>query len=193
MNMLRTLFVLPILIGFSVNGYSDAFAESNKHIIQDKLPSAVIETIRVAEEDCRIDKSDTKQKMKTNPDNIVQRADINGDGITDYMFFDSNIYCEAGASFRQGNGGVGVVIFAGIKNGGAIEAFGKTVSGARIEKSGSKNVVWVAVGGGYCGQENLKSKADAISCDRPLVWDSKTEKFDFAPLSEARFPTQLFK
>jgi hypothetical protein len=125
--------------------------------------------------------------MKTKADEIVKRADLNADGITDFMFFDDDIYCEMGASFRNGNGGVGVVIFVGTKDGNAKLAFEKTVYDARIEKVNSKNIVWLTVGGAYCGQKNFKSRSDAIACERPLVWNKSTENFDFALPSETKF------
>jgi hypothetical protein len=94
-----------------------------------------------------------------------------------------------GASFRNGNGGIRVVIFFGNKDGSAKLAFEKTAFDARIEKVNSKNIVWLTVGGGYCGQKKF-SKSDAIVCERPLVWNESTKNFDFALLSETKFLKQ---
>jgi hypothetical protein len=123
--------------------------------------------------------------LKTNL-SFVKQGDFNDDGFTDFLIEDAYIYCDLGMAARHGNGGYGVIIFAGTPN-GVIEAFDKTVFGVYVEQS----TVWIAVGGHYCGQETFQSRAAAISCDRLLKWDAKLKQFDFAPLTQARFPSKL--
>jgi len=152
------------------------------------IPDAVIAEIKSLENECRLEESSTPQS-DSNYD-YIKRADLNGDGIDDYVIEDGYVPCEAGASFRHGNGGTGVIIFAGTSN-GAIKAFDKTVFGISIEGASSKPVAWVAVGGHYCGQKTFVSRAAAIRCDRPLIWNASSKQFNFAPLKKARFPSEL--
>lgn len=150
-----------------------------------KIPAAVKDEVKRLEMECRFDEAQKKAPMKTTLD-FIKKADLNDDGMMDYVLEDAYVECEAGAAFRHGNGGTGVIIFAGAKD-GAVKAYDNTVSGINLEQKDSKTTAWISVGGSYCGQKNMKSRADAISCDRPLVWNAKKNQFDFAPLSKARF------
>lgn len=175
-------FLLLLLFTFCTN-YAEAFAAQELN-----LPPAVIAEIHNLEEECRLDKTSTQQNEFSY--DYMKYADLNGDGIKDYIIEDAYIPCEAGASFRHGNGGTGVIILAGTSD-DAIKAFDKTVFGISIEKDNSKSVAWVAVGGHYCGQKTFVSRAASISCDRPLVWNASSKQFDFAPLKQSRFPSKL--
>ncbi len=119
---------------------------------------------------------------------LIKIADLNDDGIMDYIIDNSDVYCEIGG--RNGNGGTGIVIFVGTKD-DAVKAFDKTVFGIYVENTGSKDTAWISVGGGYCGQENF-TRATAITCDIPLIWNKTTMQLEFAPLSQSMFPTQIF-
>ena len=141
-----------------------------------ELPAEVIAEIIRLEAEC-----DGKPPLKTDL-NTVQKADINGDGVTDYVISDGQVDCAIGASFRHGNGGTGVIIFAGTAT-GAVKAYDDTVFDVKVENGKA----WVGVGGHRCGQGEFKSRADAISCDLPLLWNAAKQKFEEAPVSQARF------
>lgn len=175
----------PILLGIMTSIISSPLAFAAE---ETKIPDIVIAEIKNLEDECRLEKSSPSSE-DSNYD-YIKHADLNGDGIEDYIIEDIYIPCEAGASLRHGNGGTGVIIFAGTPE-GATKVFDKTVFGVSIEKQKSKSVAWIAVGGHYCGQKTFASRAAAISCDRPLVWNESSKKFDFAPLKQARFPSAL--
>ncbi|MBL0320403.1 MAG: hypothetical protein IPP74_14105 [Alphaproteobacteria bacterium] len=181
MKKVSLLFIF-ISLALSPNGAS-ARAAKEAHI-----PDAVIAEIKSLEEGCRLEKS-TSQQTESKYD-YVKRVDLNGDGVDDFILEDAYIPCEAGASYRHGNGGTGVIIFANTPR-GVIKAFDKTVFGITIEKLESKATVWIKVGGHYCGQEIFVDRASAISCDIPLVWNASTKQFNLAPLNQARFPRRF--
>ena len=147
------------------------------------LPPTVVTEIKEMEDSCR----DRPNGLIKTDLSAIKILDITGDGLSDYIIDDSTIACESGlASFHHGNGGVGIVIFAGTKN-GALKVFDRTVLGIDIKPSKSPRVVWIKVGGAYCGKFSLKRKIDAITCERSLIWNKKRKKLVFTPLSQAVF------
>jgi hypothetical protein len=59
-----------------------------------------------------------------------------------------------------------------------------------LKRVGSSSELSLRVSGPLCGQEGNPSHAEAIACDRPLIWNSVVQRMDFAPLSEARAITR---
>ncbi len=177
---------------FIITFLSFSQAMAAERITEADLPEAVLFDIRDTENACLLEslkgKQITEQRpIKSDLNRVIKRADLNHDGLTDFIIFTYSIYCELGAAFMWGNGGIPVGIYVGTPDGNASYAFDKTVWSVYIEQEGNKSVVWVGVGGGYCGQKHFKSRADAIRCDRKLLWDSNTQQFEFAPLEQARF------
>lgn len=174
------VFLCIMFLFIGITSFHSLAADSKKH---QKLPDSVVAEIQSLEAECR--DGDSVKPIKTNF-NVVKMVDLNGDGLLDYVIDDRDIYCELGESSRHGNGGTGIIIFAGIKDGGAIKAFDKTVWDISIKKAGKRSVAWATVGGHYCGQDNFKSRSDAIICYRSLVWNKSSNEFEFSPLSQAK-------
>jgi len=151
------------------------FATTHVQAAPSPLPDPVNKYLVKLEQDC-LSKSYRGWLPKTDP-SVVQQVDVNGDGITDYIINDSLVECEMGAAFRHGNGGTGVTVFAGTSK-GAVLAYEDTVFDIRAEGGRA----WVMVGGHLCGQHEFKSRAEAISCERELLWDPKSQKLEMAPL-----------
>lgn len=114
---------------------------------------------------------------------LLRSADLNGDGVADWVL-DQGVYvCEGAASLFGGSGGSQVSVWAGRPGGGVSEpfshgAFGVTIDGGRA---------WLTVGGELCGQNTAgRSRAEYAHCERPLRWDARAQAFAFAPVSESR-------
>jgi hypothetical protein len=122
---------------------------------------------------------------------FVARGDLNGDGIEDWAFDEGKLNCTGAASIYGGSGGSQIVVFVGVPGDGAKQAFQHGAYGMKLERVGAADTLWLLVGGPLCGQAHPSSRADAISCDRPLLWDQARGRFDFAPLSRARFPSRI--
>jgi hypothetical protein len=124
-------------------------------------------------------------------DTFVAHGDLNGDGIEDWAFDEGGFNCEGAASIFTGSGGSQVVVFIGLTNGDARIAFQHGAYGMRLERIGSRSILWLGVGGALCGQAGEPSHAEAIYCDRLLVWNMETKRFDFAPLVSIRTPRHI--
>jgi hypothetical protein len=122
---------------------------------------------------------------------LAQRGDLNGDGIADWAIDEGGFDCEGAASLFSGSGGAQVVVFIATRDGGARKAFEHGAFGMRMEQAGGHTVLWLVVGGPMCGQRNARSRADMINCDRPLVWDARHRRMEFAPLSRVRRPSRI--
>ena len=114
---------------------------------------------------------------------LLRSVDLNGDGVPDWVL-DQGVYaCNGAASLFGGSGGSSVMVWAGLSGGGAGQPFGQAAHGAKIENGR----LWLTVGGGFCGQNTAGlSRAEMTYCERPLAWDARARKFDFAPVSEIR-------
>jgi hypothetical protein len=115
----------------------------------------------------------------------VTRADLNGDGNEDFVLYVGSVNCD-GAAGIYGDREKGVTVYAGDGKGGAVAAFTEPVYGAKIEDSGGAAKLWLGVSGARCGKPPAKDFASEAFCDRPLVWDAKTKKFEYAPVSAVR-------
>jgi hypothetical protein len=117
-----------------------------------------------------------------------QQADLTGDGIQDWIFDEGGYQCDGAASIYCGSGSHGcqVKVFIGLPKGNARLAFENGAFGFSIERKGSAAVLYLGVAGPLCGQRDLRDFASAIHCDRPVLWNSATRQFEFAPLSSVR-------
>lgn len=117
----------------------------------------------------------------------IQQADLNGDGITDYVMDDAQISCEGAESLFAGSGGSAVTVFAGTQN-GAAKVFSQNVFAVKLERDRRPPRLYLGVGGKLCGQKNTEdmSNAQLSLCLRPLRWDAKRHVLDFAPLAEKK-------
>ena len=116
---------------------------------------------------------------------LVQIADVTGDGRADYVINEGAFDCVGAESyFSGGSGGSSVSVYVSDTTGSAKQAFTHGVFGVHMERSGQTARVWLGVGGPLCGQKQFRSRAEAEDCWRPLQW--KGGKLDFAPVSQKR-------
>jgi hypothetical protein len=122
---------------------------------------------------------------KADTSNAVKRADLNGDGIEDYVLDVGAVNCDGAASI-YGDREKGVIVYVGDGKGGATEAFNDMSYGMTIEGAGPAAKLWLTVSGQSCGKPPAKDFASENFCDRSLVWNAKTRKFDYAPVSTVK-------
>jgi hypothetical protein len=118
-------------------------------------------------------------------DQAVRQADLNGDGKADFVLFVGWINCE-GAASAYGDRAKAVYVYAGDAQGGAASAFAESAYDVRIDGTGTAAKAWLTVSGGLCGQKQAATFAEEKFCERPLAWNGKTRRFDFAPVSTVR-------
>ena len=143
------------------------------------LPATVAKAVKEAAAIC------TEVGGKADASQAVKRADLNGDGAEDYVLDIGAINCEGAASV-YGDREKGVLVYAGDGKGGATEAFNGMSYGARVEGTGTAAKLWLTVSGADCGKPPAKDFASENFCERPLAWNAKTRKFDFAPVSTVK-------
>lgn len=149
-----------------------------------RLPAAVQAHVAGLHKECR----EYGGSPGPAPD-LVKSADLNGDGLADYVVNIGAYVCEGAASaLAAGQSGAGVTVFAGGPGGTATQAFSDTVYAANIETKAGKAQVFMEVGGAACGQRNAANVpfSNWTFCARPLVWNPAKRVFDYAPLSQAR-------
>jgi hypothetical protein len=119
---------------------------------------------------------------KANTDAAVKRADLNGDGREDYVLDVGSINCDGAASI-YGDREKAVLIYVSDAAGGAKNAFTGMHYGARLEGTGPAAKLWLTTSGADCGKKQAVDFASESFCERYIVWNAKTQKFDYAPLS----------
>lgn len=144
-----------------------------------KLPATVAKDLKEIAADC------TGVEGKPMTADAVKAADLNGDGHEDYVLFVGWINCE-GAPGIYGDREKGVRVYAGDGAGGASQAFAGATYDAKIEGTGVAAKLWITVSGADCGRKPAANFASESFCDRPLAWNGKTGKFDWAPVSSVR-------
>ena len=120
-----------------------------------------------------------------NTANAVKRVDLSGDGNLDYVFFVGWMHCPGSASL-YGDREKSVTVFAGDAAGGAAAAFSGMVFDVKLEGTAPALQLWLTVSGSGCGKPPAPDFARENFCDRALVWNAKTKKFDFAPVATVR-------
>jgi hypothetical protein len=124
------------------------------------------------------------------PDKFAEHG-ILADGFEFWAINEGAFRCDGAASLFSGSGGSQVVVYLTLPNGHAKQIFASGADGFSVEHSGKFTKLWIGVGGPLCGQKGNPTHADAMSCDRPLTWNAKGQRLDFAPLSRARIPGHL--
>ncbi|MFO1207345.1 MAG: hypothetical protein U1E63_16745 [Burkholderiales bacterium] len=117
--------------------------------------------------------------------NAVKRADLNGDGKEDYILDVGSIQCDGAASI-YGDRDKSVTVYVGDGAGGARSAFNEWAYEAKLEGTGPATKLWLTVMGSNCGRKPAKDFASETFCDRPVVWNPKTQKFEFGSVSTVR-------
>jgi hypothetical protein len=144
-----------------------------------KLPAAVAADVKSNADMCR-DAGGT-----SNTANAVKSADLNGDGKLDFVFLNGWIQCDGAASI-YGDREKALTVYAGDGAGGAVKAFSDAVFDAKLEGTGAATKLWLGVSGTGCGKPPAPDFASESFCDRALVWNAKTKKFEYAPVSTVR-------
>lgn len=143
------------------------------------LPRVVAAQVQALVASCR--EVDGKPELA----GLVQRADLNGDGREDYVVDVAGMVC-VGAWSVFGDRAKDLSVYAGDGRGGAALAFSEPVFGTRLEPAPRGTQLWLTVMGQACGQPAARDFASERFCERPLRWNARTGRFDYAPLSMAR-------
>ena len=115
----------------------------------------------------------------------VKRVDLTGDGMDDFVPDVGSVNCDGAASI-YGDREKGVTVYVGDGKGGATSAFSDSAYAAAIEEAGSAASLWLTVSGERCGKAPAQDFANENFCDRAIVWNAGTRKFDFAPVATVR-------
>lgn len=151
---------------------------------QKKLPIAVQKDLAEMVKMCK----DVGGKPMKSPD-LLQIADLTGDGLPDFVVDQGVFNCNGAASLFSGSGGSQMSVYVGTPDGQAFQAFSSGSFGVKVDKTSKPAKLQVLVGGAMCGQRitaNM-SRSDHKSCWRPVIWDTKRKKMDFAPVSHVQF------
>jgi hypothetical protein len=144
-----------------------------------RLPAAVAADVKPHADMCR------EVGGKPQARDAVKTADLNGDGVADYVFFLGWMWCDGAASL-YGDREKGISVYIGDGKGGATTAFSGAAFDAKIEGSGASAKLWLDVMGQTCGRKPAANFASESFCSRALAWNAKTRTFDFAPVSTVR-------
>ncbi|MDO4879641.1 MAG: hypothetical protein Q3966_10200 [Neisseria sp.] len=109
----------------------------------------------------------------------VEQADLNGDGITDYVLDDGELQCYGTRGVFGGFHGCGVTVFVGRAGGGAEKSFLHGAFGSRVDRRGRQAVLYLGMAGEACGQDIAgKKRGEYERCSRPLKWNPAGQKFE---------------
>lgn len=144
-----------------------------------KLPAVVAKDLADIAAQC----SEVGGKPQTG--DAVKSVDLNGDGKEDFVLDVGAISCD-GAPSIYGDREKLVTVFVGDGAGGASTAFSDLVFYSKIEGTGTAARLWLGVSGQQCGKPPAKDFANENFCDRAIVWNAGTKKFDYAPVSTVR-------
>jgi hypothetical protein len=144
-----------------------------------KLPAPVSAWLKGAADLCR------EVEGKPSLTDAVKRADLNGDGVEDYVVTVEGIRCEGAASI-YGDREKAMAVFVGDDKGGATQAFSDSAFGLEVKPDGARSKLWLTVMGQQCGRKPAKDFASEAFCERPLLWDPARRMFDCAPVSQVR-------
>jgi hypothetical protein len=143
------------------------------------LPASVAADLKTAVAMC----TDAGGKALTEA--AVKRADLNADGHEDYVLDIGSINCDGAASI-YGDREKGVTGYVADAAGGAKSAFSDSVYRAKIEGAGPTAKLWLGVSGEQCGKKPAADFASESFCDRYIVWNAQTHKFDYAPVATVK-------
>jgi hypothetical protein len=169
---MRTRIVVAITIGL-VNFTSSALAAESK------LPAVVAAELKAVAAEC------VEVGGKALTEEAIKRADLNGDGKEDFVLDVGSIQCDGAASI-YGDRSKKVTVYVGDGAGGAVAAFSDMSYGIRFEGTGIATKLWLTVVGEECGKKPAADFASQKFCDRSLVWQGATKKFEFAPISTVK-------
>lgn len=119
---------------------------------------------------------------------LLTVVDLTGDGVADFVVDQGAFNCEGAASLFGGSGGSQVAAYVGRPDGQAVAAFASGSFGMRIDKAARPARLELQVGGPLCGQKVTPrmARAEYRGCWRPVLWNARTGKLDFAPVSQVK-------
>jgi hypothetical protein len=160
---------------------SPASAQEITLVSRGGLPEEVVKHIH--------DMADACMQVSEKPlsDPTIEHGNLAA-GLEFWAINEGTFQCEGAASLFSGSHGSQVVVYLSAPSGHAKQAFAHGAYAMTIDHAGTSSKIWLGVGGQLCGQGGNPTRAEAISCDRPLIWDADAQKLDFAPLSEIRIP-----
>ena len=120
------------------------------------------------------------------PANLVERGVLAGSAVEFWALDEGRYQCDGAASAFSGTGGAQVYVFVRLNDGRVKQVLMQGAYGMKLKRIGSSSELLLRVAGGLCGQVGNPTHADAIACERPLIWDKATQKMDFAPFGKAR-------
>jgi hypothetical protein len=165
--LLLVLMIVPV-VAPSPGGAADA-----------KLPAIVAKALQEIAALC------TEVGGKPSTAKAVTRVDLNADGKEDFVLDVGQVNCDGAASI-YGDREKRVVVYVGDGAGGAVDAFSDSVFGVKVEGTGPAAKLWVTTSGSGCGKPPAPDFAHENFCDRALVWNAATKKFDYAPVATVR-------
>ncbi len=117
---------------------------------------------------------------------LLAVADLTGDGLPDFIIDQGAFNCDGAASLFSGSGGSQMAVYVGTPDGQAKAGFDSGSFGTKVDKAVKPAKLSVMVGGPLCGQKVTAktARSDIKSCWRPVVWDAKAGKLQFAPVSQ---------
>ena len=144
-----------------------------------RLPTSVAADLKSVGDQCR----EVGGKPLTR--DAVKHLDLNGDAKDDFVLDVGQVNCD-GAAGVYGDREKAITVYVGDGATGASNAFSDLVYGAKIEGEGPAAKLWLTVAGEACGKKPAADFASENFCDRALLWNAKTKKFDYAPLATVR-------
>lgn len=112
-------------------------------------------------------------------------ADLNGDGLADYLVQEGEFRCEGQAALFSGTAGSRMSVYLSRPSGDAIQVLTVWGFGARLDASRRPTLLQLSVEGPLCGQvvtDDLPHSA-YWSCWRSLIWNRQKQTLEFAPLT----------
>jgi hypothetical protein len=107
---------------------------------------------------------------------VAQRADLNGDHVDEWII-DAGRACPHtdGPAVKYGSQ---VTVFSAAEKGEAVPSFQQAAFSSHIEHAAGKVRLILTVGGAMCGEG-----PESQRCDRPVVWNALTKRFELAPVA----------
>jgi hypothetical protein len=148
---------------------------------QETLPVAVQKEIAEIATMCL----DLGGKPMKSPE-LVLVADLTGDEVPDYVIDQGAFNCEGATSLFSGSGGSQMSAYVGSPGGHAFRAFSSGSFDLKLNSQRRTAKLYLAVAGPMCGQRVTPkiSRSEHKSCWRPVNWNAKNRKMEFAPVSQ---------
>jgi len=163
---------------------------SNAAINPMNYPSPVRQKLIELKNNCLDIADPTNKRPVYLKDSAVQKADLNGDGIQDFIVHESTYvyggrYC--GPVFGNTNGAIYIAVSG--KNGVFKEAYAADKGrhgDIQIDRRSKPNKITMELGNFFgsdeCGKDS-KPNSLATICNRTLVWNPSTKRLDLGPIT----------